>query len=400
MFTFTLRARSYMYCRRFEYWKSPVYVISCMYILLICNMIRIVIECVLCCVMWGSLYRQGKSANLENTFRRYSIWVFSSIFVKLSVLTIKLLIIVSNIVSIDIAPWKRQTVYRTIETWVRAGAIVIHTRVCAVTGRRHRIFNWNKFVCTHVSVEALELTDDSRFIFWRWNFSNNSPPPAGMQLFGTVELKNCQFTFALLLVSIDAWAHTNTHLMLRLTFVALIFGISDTTDRFSADVCCWICPTAWCCNCVCVGITTLSVSESRRELFAVEVAVLGLSRPPAFAAFWSMVVCDDDFSDWFAAGSGDLDWTDAASWIGGSAWTEWEKKIIKSLSTINAHAHTYLIEIVIIATDENVTIIFEKSIDTRCHQFSRTRFNAGQMETGKTGPRHGRPIYSTRQSWI
>lgn len=49
------------------------------------------------------------------------------------------------------------------------------------------------FQCsTHVSVDVPEFTDDSRFSFCRWNFSNNSPPPpppARLELIGTVELK-------------------------------------------------------------------------------------------------------------------------------------------------------------------------------------------------------------------
>lgn len=56
------------------------------------------------------------------------------------------------------------------------------------------ILNLNRFrrgnmACTYVSVDTPEFADVSRFSFCRWNFSNNSPPPAALELIGTVELE-------------------------------------------------------------------------------------------------------------------------------------------------------------------------------------------------------------------
>lgn len=62
-----------------------------------------------------------------------------------------------------------------------------------VSGRRFLLVYLLKImksvISTHVSVDAPEFTEDSRFNFCRWNFSNNSPPPAGLELIGIVELK-------------------------------------------------------------------------------------------------------------------------------------------------------------------------------------------------------------------
>lgn len=110
-----------------------------------------------------------------------------------------------------------------------------------------------------------------------------------------------------------------TYLTFRLTCATLFLGTSAATDLFCTAACWSICPAAWCWSWFCVGMTILSVSESRRELFAVEVAVLGLSRPPALPTFGSLAVCDDDLSDWIAAGSGDFDWIEVTSWIDGRA---------------------------------------------------------------------------------
>lgn len=81
-----------------------------------------------------------------------------------------------------------------------------------------------------------------------------------------------------------------THL--RFAFVAGIsnavpFGTCIWLGTVLIDCCfCWI----W----LCVGIITLSVSESRRELFAVDVAVPGLSRPPellvALSNCWLLMI--------------------------------------------------------------------------------------------------------------
>lgn len=113
--------------------------------------------------------------------------------------------------------------------------------------------------------------------------------------------------------------------LFRVKFVALTFGISGGGGRLVIAAICWFTlPAAWFCNWFCVGMTTLSVSESRRELFAVDVAVLGLSRPPPLPVLWSMIECEDDLCVWMADGSGDFDCTDAASWIAGRTWTNWK----------------------------------------------------------------------------
>lgn len=58
-------------------------------------------------------------------------------------------------------------------------------------------------------------------------------------------------------------------------------------------------------------MTTLSLSESRRELFAVDAAVLGLSRPAELSDSCVLLLFTAD-------GSGDLDCTEAVSCIDGS----------------------------------------------------------------------------------
>lgn len=197
--------------------------------------------------------------------------------------------------------------------------------------------------CTHVSVDAPELTDDSRFNFCRWNFSNNSPPPAALETIGTVALKIKSKDVLDTIFNHSVWRNFR-YLMFRLTFVALLLGISGATGRFTADVCCCICPATWCCSWFCVGMTILSVSESLRELFAVDVAVLGLSRSPVLG---SLVVCDDDLSDWIAAGSGDFDWTDVTSWIDGRAFIDWIEiwlKVSRLTKCIQRHGLLYSLD--------------------------------------------------------
>lgn len=198
----------------------------------------------------------------------------------------------------------------------RTAKYIHYSHGVVVTGRRFPVIQI-KMAFTHVSVDAPEFTDDSRFNFCRWNFSNNSPPPAALALIGTVELEN-DYTWLAPFGKLFC-SRLIVYLMFRLAFVVLFLGISAAIDRFSTDVCCCICPAAWCWSWFCVGMTILSVSESLRELLAVDVAVLGLSRPPALPVLGSLVVCDDDLSDWIAAGSGDFDWTDVTSWIDGRA---------------------------------------------------------------------------------
>lgn len=58
--------------------------------------------------------------------------------------------------------------------------------------------------------------------------------------------------------------------------------------------CTWFVDCCFCCSWLWVGMTTLSVSESRLELLAVDVAVPGLSRPPellvALSSCWLLII--------------------------------------------------------------------------------------------------------------
>lgn len=89
-------------------------------------------------------------------------------------------------------------------------------------------------------------------------------------------------------------------------------------------------------------MTTLSVSESLRELFAVDVAVLGLSRPPALTVLGSLLACDD-LSDCIAAASGVFGCIEVTSWIDGRPCTnnrECIELIDMNGSAVEARGHS------------------------------------------------------------
>lgn len=48
-----------------------------------------------------------------------------------------------------------------------------------------------------------------------------------------------------------------------------------------------------------------------------------------------------------------------------------------------------MVEVTVIAADEDVALVFEETIDARGHQFAGARLDAGQMEAGEAGARHG-----------
>lgn len=67
---------------------------------------------------------------------------------------------------------------------------------------------------------------------------------------------------------------------------------------------------------------------------------------------------------------------------------------------LSRNRETHLIEIVVIATDEHFAFILEQSIHTWCHHFTRTRFDARQVETGETWSWHWCTFHYIRQMWI
>lgn len=153
---------------------------------------------------------------------------------------------------------------------------------------------------------------ESRFCFCRWNFSNNSPPPLFAVVVGLLKSGNDAISLEFMLAifsQILAYllpAPTKPSPAVCDCNVA-VFCAAGNCDNAIACCCCCCCatatrggpwagkprcagcstapPTAVVGSCVWLGTsTTRSVSESRRELFAVDGVVLGLSRPALFAA--------------------------------------------------------------------------------------------------------------------
>lgn len=107
----------------------------------------------------------------------------------------------------------------------------------------------------------------SRFSFWRWNFSNSSPPFVLATVLGIAGLMK-----HIKIRSMKRFEKKTLHLFRA----ELISGSLRTADAFLTGkfviggwIICWI----W------LGTMTRSLNESRRELFAVDGVVLGLSRP-------------------------------------------------------------------------------------------------------------------------
>lgn len=129
-----------------------------------------------------------------------------------------------------------------------------------------------------------------KIIFVNWNddrFPFSSPRiNLNLCLFFSFQIKCITFNWFQFLSIYKSLIITSTHLRFEFT-VGISNGLPFGTGIWvgCGELCTWLisccCCCCWCCWIwLWVGMITLSVSESRRELFAVDVAVPGLSRPP------------------------------------------------------------------------------------------------------------------------
>lgn len=223
------------------------------------------------------------------------------------------------------------------------------------------------FACTHVSVDVPEFTDDSRFIFCRWNFSNNSPPPAGLELVGAVELKNdnihmfttISFRCSLLSqqkipnvsVGIDDIAFWNLRrhrsiqcrrLLMHLSGCLVLKLILGRYDYFVGER---------------ISSRAFGGWRGRTGTFTVT----STSRTLINGRLWWWLECLNCNRFWWF-------------WLNWCSLLDWWKSLEESVKLVgfmvihnNESSITHLVEVIVIATDENLTVVFEQPIHTGCH---------------------------------
>lgn len=142
------------------------------------------------------------------------------------------------------------------------------------------------------------------------------------------------------------------------------------------------------------ALTTRSLSESRRELFAVDVFGLSLSVRGVNGSL-DHVTQSDSWGYSLNIGSGDFELTDPISSIEGRTCgyiqrREWVLEITLRMERISTN-----LKLIKVVAEENVAVALEKSVHARRHHFPRTRLDAREMEAGKARSRHSKRFVAT-----